>query len=168
MPAIRIRLAEPRDDVAIGELLVSAFLTNYARKMPEVVLSEQRLRDLRAVAEKRAVARVWVAERDERVVGTVSVWAVGATGSEAWLPNAVDLRHLAVEVSAQGQGVSSLLLDAAEAWARSSGATTVCLHVRRGVKGVRRVYEQRGYVADPAGNRDLLPEVYLEALMKPL
>ena len=71
---------------------------------------------------------------------------------------------MAVAASAQGQGVSTMLIDVAEAWARSQGAATVCLHVRRGAVGVRGVYERRGYVADPSGDRDLLPDVYLEAL----
>ena len=168
MSAIRIRPAEPRDDVATGELLVRAFVSNYALKMPEVVITEQRKSDLRAVAAKRAVAQVWVAEREGQVVGTIAAWAVGAKGSEAWLPGAVDLRHLAVDASAQGLGVSGMLMDVAEGWARGQGATAMCLHVRRGVKGVRQLYERRGYVADPKGDLDLLPDVYLEALYRTL
>lgn len=166
MSVIRVRSAEPRDDVAIGELLVRAFVENYAREMPEVTVTESRKADLRAVAATRAAAQVWVAEREGVVVGTVAMWAVGAKGSEAWLPNAADLRHLGVDPSASGQGVSTMLVDTAEAWARSSGATRVCLHVRRGATGVRRLYESRGYVADPSGNLDYLPDVYLEALTK--
>ncbi len=168
MPSLVIRAAEPRDDHAIGELLVRAFVSSYAKKMPEVTVSEQRKADLRAVAAKRAVAQVWVAELEGQVVGTVSVWPVGAAGSEAWLPNAVDLRHLAVDERVRGQGVSTALLDLAERWARESGARTVCLHVRRGAHGVRGVYTRRGYTPEPAGDRDLLPDVYLEALFKPL
>ena len=167
-PMIQIREATAADDEAIGELLVGAFLTNYARKMPEVVITEQRKADLRAVAEKRAVAKVWVAERDEKIVGTIALWPLGAKGSEAWVPGGVDVRHLAVDVSVQGQGVSTQLIEAAEAWARASGAKSACLHVRRGAKGVRRVYEQRGYLRDPSGDLDQLPHVFLEALFKHL
>jgi len=171
MSAIRIRLAEARDDTAVGELLVRAFVTSYAQKMPLVQVSEQRKADLRAVAAKRAMARVWVAERDERgarVIGTIAAWAIGAEGSEAWLPGAIDLRHLAVDASAKGYGVSAMLIEVAEGWARAQGAKTVCLHVRRGVTGVRRLYESRGYVSDPKGDLDLLPDVYLEALYRAL
>jgi predicted N-acetyltransferase YhbS len=168
MTVIHIREAEPRDDNAVGELLVRAFLENYARSMPEVVITEQRKADLRAVAAKRAVAQVWVAEQGAEIVGTVAVWGVGVKGSEAWLPNAADLRHLGVASKAQGTGVSGQLIETAEQWARSQGATAMCLHVRRGAKGVRAVYEKRGYLADPKGNLDKLPEVYLEALSKVL
>ncbi|MHB8874252.1 MAG: GNAT family N-acetyltransferase, partial [Myxococcaceae bacterium] len=106
-----IRPAGPADDEAIGELLVEAFLEKYSKKMPEVVITGQRKGELRAVAEKRAVARVWVAEAAGKVVGTVSLWPPGAQGSEAWKPNAADLRHLGVSASHRGRGVSRTLLD---------------------------------------------------------
>jgi ribosomal protein S18 acetylase RimI-like enzyme len=168
MGTIEIRLAEPRDDEAIGDVLVNAFLEQYARKMPEVVISERRKQDLRDVATKRALATVWVATMNEQVVGTVAVWLPGVAGSEAWLPNAADLRHLGVAAAARGQNLSRRLLDTAEAFAREHGCATVCLHVRRGAKGVRELYESRGYVRQPEGDRDLLPDVFLEALALPL
>ncbi len=165
MEMIELRPAEPRDDEAVGELLVSAFLEQYARKMPEVVIGERRKQELREVAAKRALAQVWVATLRGQVVGTVAVWLPGVPGSEAWLPNAADLRHLGVAKVARGQNVSTRLLDQAEAYARERGCARVCLHVRRGAVGVRRLYESRGYVRQPQGDRDLLPDVFLEALV---
>ncbi len=165
MPAVTIREATVADDEAIGELLVTAFVERYAVKLPEVRVTERRKRELRAVQAKRAVARVFVAELDGELVGTVAVWPPGAEGSEAWLPDAADLRHLAVATSGRGKGVSAALLDAAEAEARSVGAKRVTLHVRRGATGVRTLYERRGYGRDPEGDLDALPEVFLEALV---
>jgi predicted N-acetyltransferase YhbS len=162
---ILVRLAQARDDEAVGELLVRAFVEKYAVKLPEVIVSDGRKADLRAVAAKRALATVWVAEVEGRVVGTVALWAPGAPGSEAWLPNAVDLRHLAVDASVRGQGVSGQLLDVAEARARELGARHVCLHVRRGAQGVQRLYASRGYVRTPSGDLDKRPEVFLEAMV---
>ena len=161
-----IRAARPEDDAAVGALLVDAYLTAYARKMPEVVVDEQRKRDLRDVAAKRALARVLVAEEQGRVVGTVALWPAGAPGSEAWLPGFCDLRHLATAPEVQGRGFSKPLLDEAERLARDVlRAPGVCLHVRRGNEGVRRLYEQRGYVRDPGGDLDL-PTVSLLAFAK--
>ncbi|MDX2012972.1 MAG: GNAT family N-acetyltransferase [Myxococcaceae bacterium] len=165
MSAVRIREAEAGDDEAVGALLVQAFVEQYARKMPEVVVSERRKDDLRRVSAKRAVAKVWVAELNGRVVGTVAVWPAGAPGSEAWIPGAFDLRHLAVDAQARGQGVSGALLDAAETFARGAGASAMCLHVRQGAVGVRRLYEQRGYRREPSGDLDARPEVFLEAFV---
>jgi len=166
--AIEIRDARPDDDHAVGELLVAAYLAGYARKMPEVVIDEQRKRDLRAVAAKRAIARVLVVELAGEVVGTVAVWPPGAPGSEAWLPGFADLRHLATSPAVHGRGLSAPLLDAAERLARDElGAPGICLHVRRGNVGVAALYERRGYVADPAGDLEL-PTVSLRALAKRL
>lgn len=163
MSSLVIREAAPADDVAIGDLLVEAFEVTYAKKMPEIGVSERRRQSLRAVAEKRRSAQVWVAELDDQVVGTVAVYPPGASGTEAWRPNAADLRHLAVTPRLQGQGISAALMDTAEQWAWSRGVDAVCLHVRRGVHGVARLYERRGYARDPSGDLDKLPEVFLEA-----
>jgi ribosomal protein S18 acetylase RimI-like enzyme len=95
-------------------------------------------------------------------VGTVAVRAPGAAASEAWLPNACDLRHLAFDPAVQGRGLSRPLLDEAERRAREMGARYVCLHVRRGNKGVANLYMRRGYVRAPEGDLDL-PEVALDA-----
>lgn len=161
-----LRFAEARDDAAIGELLVTAFVERYARKMPEVVVTESRKRALRDVAAKRAVAKVWVVAEGDEVVGTVALWPPGAPGSEAWLANAADLRHLAVK---EGHpGVAAKLLDAAEQWAREHGCAAVCLHVRRGATGVRALYERRGYRRAESGDLDQRPEVFLEAFSLPL
>lgn len=162
----RLRLAEPRDDAAVGELLVEAFVATYAQKLPEVVVSEARKATLRDVASKRAVARVWVVTHGEAVVGTVAGWPPGGPGSEAWVPGAADLRHLAVHAAHRGGVVSALLLEAVEAWAREVGASALCLHVRRGAVGVRALYEARGYVREPGGDLDYRPEVFLEAFVR--
>ena len=156
------REARPEDDAAIGELLVEAFMTQYARKLPEVVYTEERKRSLRDTAAKRAVARVLVAELEGRVVGTVALWPPGSPGSEAWLPGAADLRHLATAVELHGQGLSTPLLEAAERVAREWRVPAICLHVRRGVEGVARLYQRRGFLREPSADLEL-PSVYLEA-----
>lgn len=174
---IVIRHAQPEDDAAIGELLVSAFVTGYAKKMPHVVVTDERKRELRAVAEKRAVAIVLVAELQgpagpigadaaRAIVGTVALWPAGAPGNEAWLAGACDLRHLATDPSFHGRGLSRLLLDAVEEIAREQlGAKVICLHVRRGNEGVTRLYEKRGYVRDVSGDLEY-PTVSLMAFAK--
>ena len=162
MAEVIVREARAEDDAVVGEILVSGYLTRYAQKMPEVVLTGRRKAELRDVASKRKEALVLVAELEGRVVGTVAVWAPGAAASEAWLPEACDLRHLAIDPAVQGRGLSKPLLDEAERRARQMGAKYICLHVRRGNKGVARLYMGRGYVRAPEGDLDL-PEVLLDA-----
>ncbi len=159
-----IREARPEDDFTIGELLVEAFITQYAKKLPEVVYTEERKRALRDVASKRAAAKVLVAELEGEVAGTVALFPPGAPGAEAWTPNTADLRHLATAVRYHGTGLSRPLLDAAEELARQWSVEAVALHVRRGAKGVAAMYQQRGYVRTPEGDLEL-PSVYLEAFL---
>ena len=159
-----IRPATPGDDVAVGELLVRAFESAYALKMPEVEITEQRRAELRAVAHKRARATVLVLEREGQLLGTVALFRPGAEGTQAWLPNAADLRHLATAPEVHGQKLSSALLDAAERLAWSWGVEAICLHVRRGAVGVSALYQRRGYRREATADLDL-PSVFLEALV---
>ncbi len=160
---ILVREARPEDDAVVGEILVQGYVTKYAKKMPHVVVGEERRRTLRDVAGKRKIATVLVVELDGRVVGTVAIWKPGSPDSEAWLPNAADLRHLAVDPSAQGQGLSKPLLDEAERIVRDEWkCAAICLHVRRGNLGVAQLYRERGYVRTPEGDLSY-PEVELDA-----
>lgn len=160
---IVVREARPEDDGAVGEILVQGYVTAYARKMPQVVVGEGRRATLRDVAGKRAIATVLVVEVDGRVVGTVAIFKPGAPTSEAWVPNAADLRHLAVDPSMQGKGLAKPLLDEAERIARDDWkVAAICLHVRRGNQGVARLYQSRGYVRVPTGDL-VYPEVELDA-----
>ncbi len=163
MSNIIIREAGPEDDARIGELLIHAFIATYARKMPTVVYGDARKAELRDVAVKRARATVLVADIGGEIVGTVSIFKPKAPTSEAWLPHFADLRHLAVDPSFHGKGVSGPLLDRAEAIARDEWETDgICLHVRRGADGVARLYQNRGFLRDPSGDISK-PTVFLEA-----
>ncbi|MBJ6760692.1 GNAT family N-acetyltransferase [Myxococcaceae bacterium JPH2] len=157
-----IREARPEDDGVVGEMLVEAFITQYAKKLPEVVYTDERKRELRDVASRRKVASVLVAEKDGEVIGTVALFPPGAPGSEAWLPRTADLRGLATLVRFHGTGLAKPLLDAAEALARSWNVDAISLHVRKGADGVARMYMRRGFVREPAGDM-VLPSVTLEA-----
>ena len=160
---IAVRLAEPRDDRVVGEILVAGYVTAYARKMPQVVVGDERRATLRDVAAKRAIATVLVAEVGGRVVGTVAIFKPGAPTSEAWVPGAADLRHLAVDPSMQGKGLAKPLLDEAERIARDDWKVpAICLHVRHGNEGVARLYLSRGYLRTPEGDLKH-PDVELDA-----
>ena len=158
-----IRPAVAADDLVLGELQVRAYQTQYARKMPDLVMAPQRLADLRDQAEKRANALVLVAEIEAVIVGSVALYQWGAPRCEAWIEGAANLRYLAVDAERHGRGLSGALLDAAEHQARSWGASHVCLHVRRDCVGIARLYESRGYDRDEGGDLDRLPQVFLEA-----
>ena len=158
-----VRRATPADDEAIGEILVAGYVAAYARKMKHVVVSDERKRTLRDVAGKRAIATVVVVEHEGRVTGTVAIFKPGAPTSEAWLPDAADLRHLAVAPELHGKGLAQPLLDEAERIVRDEWrGKAICLHVRKGNVGVAKLYAARGYQRSPEGDLTY-PDVQLEA-----
>jgi ribosomal protein S18 acetylase RimI-like enzyme len=164
-----IRVARPEDDSVIGELLVNAYVTQYAQKMPEVVVDENRKKDLRNVAEKRRIGTVLVAELDGKVVGSVTLLKPGSPRSEAWLEQMADLRMFGIDLNYRGRGIADALLDEAERVVREDWKCPYLgLHVRRGAHGVAGVYIKRGFQRDPSGDLDKLPEIFLEAYVKTL
>lgn len=164
-----VRRARPEDDAILGELMVEAFVGAYARKMPEVVVTEQRKRDLRDVASKRDSAAVLVAEvPGAGIVGTATLFRAGTPGGRAWIPGATELRYVSVVESWRGKGVADRVLEAAAAQAREWNASAICIHVRKGAHGVARFYERLGYRRESAADIDLLPEIFLEAFWLPL
>ena len=161
--------ATEQDDHAIGELLVAAFERAYARKMPEVVVSEERRAELRRVGAKRAVAKVWVYELGG--AGGRHGGGVAVRGARAPKRGFPELSTCATSPSTKRTAEAtsrSALLDSAEAHARAIEAPAVCLHVRRGAVGVRRLYESRGYQRRPEGISICFLEVFLEAFALPL
>lgn len=158
-----MREATPEDDAAVGELLVDAFVSTYAQEMPEVVVSERRKTELRDVASRRKNGVVLVAEEKGEVVATVSLFKPGAKESEAWSADAACLRMMAIHPKHQGKGISAELVSACFDTAKSWQLKAVELHIRRGAMGLARMYERLGFLRVPTGDKDLLPEIYLEA-----
>jgi predicted N-acetyltransferase YhbS len=165
--AILIRLANESDDAATGELLVESFVEQYRRNMPEVVVSDARKADLRAVAERRARARVLVAEVEGVIAGTTTIFAPGDATSRTRDRTAAEMRYMAVGLGFTGSGVADRLISAGEEQARRLGASSLALHVRRGARGVARFYERHGFERNPADDC-ALPDIYLEAYRKNL
>ena len=91
MSAVVLREAGPQDDVAIGELLVEAFVSSYARKLPEVTVTEPRKAELRDVASKRGLAKVRVhaklvtaAQGHSTDMGQQQYFAHNSSSGELW------------------------------------------------------------------------------------
>jgi ribosomal protein S18 acetylase RimI-like enzyme len=83
--------------------------------------------------------------------------AGGRPGGFAFLEHATDYfsgeRHghlgmIAVSEAAQGQGFGPALLEAAEAWTREQGYTTLTLNVFEGNARARRAYERAGFAVE--------------------
>lgn len=159
-----LSVARPEEDEEIGELLVRSFVETYAREMPEVVVGAGRLRELRDVKKIRTDAILLAWRTGARVAAVCAVYPPGFVEGKAWIPHASELRFMAVHPDFQSKGIASPLLESALRTAREKqGAHVMCLHVRRGAHGVARFYTCHGFKRDPQGDRDLLPEIFLEA-----
>jgi ribosomal protein S18 acetylase RimI-like enzyme len=99
----------------------------------------------RPVLERRGAANVLVAVDGEALVGSLVL------GS--WLPLAssrhlLEIKGLAVDPARQGEGIGTLLLDAAVAHARATGRRRLLLRVLSTNTGARRLYESRGFTIE--------------------
>lgn len=99
----------------------------------------QERRYLRLAVHSRHVA-VYVAEREERIVGRLTIARDGHPAS----PHVADV-GLMVERAARGRGVGTALLAAAEAWARDHGVSKIELHVFPHNVPAIALYESLGY-----------------------
>ncbi len=165
---VTLRIAEQKDDVVLGPLLVAAFKNTYAVKMPEVQLTDRRIEELSDFPGKREKGTTWVAEMGGRLIGTVFAAKPGSRDSLAWLNDCAELKHLAVVPEFRRSGLSETLMETALRGIRAWKCWGVCLHVRQGAHGVARYYEKQNFVRDQRGDFDRLPEVFLEAYLKRL
>lgn len=83
----------------------------------------------------RSVARCWVAEREEHVVGYALAWIV---------VDRAELMSIAVDPHARGAGVGRALLDHVVARCAAEGATELVLEVRAGNELAIALYEGAG------------------------
>jgi GNAT superfamily N-acetyltransferase len=165
---INIRRALPRDDFALGELMVQSFVETYACKMPEVVVTETRKTDLRSVASRRESCCVLVAESGDRIVGTLTLFPAGSAQSKSWRTDSAEIRYMAVDRKFHGKAISEKLLASCIEISKSWRVPFISLHVRRGAEGVARLYMKHGWKREPAGDKDQLPEIFLEAYLLPI
>ncbi len=81
--------------------------------------------------------RIWIAEREEQIVGCVAV--VAASDREA------QLRWFLVDPSARGSGLGRRLLGAAVAFARGAGYASIFLWTVRALSAAARLYRAAGF-----------------------
>ncbi len=149
-----IRVAQPADDALVAQLLIDTFSHLYASMGVEMSL--ERRAYLSDQPSRRAFGTSFIYEIDGQAAGTITAVRPSAQ-CEAWIDGAWDLRLLAVDPRMQGRGVARALIAEAERWAVEAGATTICLHARRGVQVQAQLYPACGYSRDIAGDIDGQP-----------
>ena len=145
-----IRPASDDDLESVGELCVTAYAS--AGHLDPADIYAETLRDARARAES---TEILVAERDGRIVGTVTICPPGTPFSEIGEVGESEFRFLAVAPEAWRSGVGEALVDACERRAVAVGdrAHVICVIDRN--EGAHRFYERLGFSRLP--ERDWSP-----------
>lgn len=151
-----IRDARNDERAAIERLTLAAY-AEYATIMAPSAWAGLNQAVLTALRSGEEAERI-VAEQAGTLVGSVMLYPAevnayrGLTGQVAW----PELRLLAVLPSARGNGVGVALVNECVKRARQAGATALGLHTSDSMQAAIHMYEQMGFVRDPA--HDFRPE----------
>ena len=149
MSDLVVRRARPADHDVVGELTVAAYAEFTGG--PE----DRYVDHLRDAAHRDLEAELWVAERDGRVLGTVTLAPEGSAWREIGRPGEGEFRMLAVSPSARRQGVGEALTRLVLDRFRELGANAVVLSSLDRMAAAHRVYERLGFRRVP--DRDWSP-----------
>jgi predicted N-acetyltransferase YhbS len=155
MSALAIRDARPADAPAIEAVTLAAY-GQYAAELPPSYWQAYRANILGTLADVTPAAQL-VAERDGRLLGAVLLYPTGAfprdgAGAIVKWP---EVRLLAVEPVARGQGVGDALMQACIRRARAAGAEALTLHTTPMMAAAVRLYRRLGF--RPAPELDFEP-----------
>jgi GNAT superfamily N-acetyltransferase len=143
-PMACIRMAVPDEASSIASLLARSFAEYESSYTPEAfavtISTPDRIRD------RIDEGPVWLALRNEIVVGTLSAVARG---------EALYLRGMAVDPRARGDGIGRELLECAEDYAIRNGFERMFLRTTPFLKGAIRLYERYGFSRSNEKSDDL-------------
>lgn len=165
-----IRLAEPADFEAVGELTVAAYVGDGF-----VHAEDSYVANLRDCERRAREAQLWVAasqsdgqQPDGQVLGTVTYCPAGSPWRELGTSEDGEFRVLAVSPAARGRGVGAALVEHCLALARACGHTRMVLSTLPDQRGAHRIYERLGFTRDPDSDWSPKPGTLLWAYRMPL
>ena len=142
--AVEIRLLDPSEAAALGELTVAAYAS-----APGFAADGGYFAELANVARRAEVVPVLVAVDDGALVGGVTYVPGPGPYAEFDDPEGAGVRMLAVAPEAQGRGVGTALIRACAARARAEGRARLWLHTTPQLAIAQRVYEREGFRRAP-------------------
>lgn len=132
--AIMVRPASETDSVAIADILFAAFSQFEHEYTPEAFAIVTPSAE--TIATRFAEGPILIAERDKKVIGTVSITTE---------PEGLYIRSMAVHPDRQGMGVGHKLLDSIEEFLQASNIERVFLYTTYFVPGAKELYEKHGF-----------------------
>lgn len=144
-PELQIRLADPCEAPAISKVLYESFVEYETRYTPggfatTTPNAEQILTRMRE-------GPVWLACREERVLGTVAAVVKGQS---------IYMRGMAVLPDARGLRIGARLLEQVEQWGADRGCLRIFLSTAPFLNAAIRLYERFGFHRTNEGPHDLL------------
>ncbi|HVM00768.1 MAG TPA: GNAT family N-acetyltransferase [Egibacteraceae bacterium] len=153
---VSIRPARDEELDGVAALLVDAYAEYAARMSPDAWASFAQ--DIGNVRGRMIEADVVVAERDGRLVGSVTLF----TRHRGVRGGTVGVRLLAVHPDARGTGVGRALMEYAIERARAENQQRVVLSTTQEMESARDLYEKLGFVRDSALDHEPAPGVRFE------
>lgn len=151
-PQIIVRPAVPADYEAIARITRDSYLAAGYFDSAEHPYMKQ----IQDVARRAAQATIWVAERDKRIVGSVTLAVAGEPYADIALDDELEFRMLVVDPAVQRSGAGRAMVEAIIAHARSldgirgvaltTGGTWESAHGLYRKTGFRRVPERDWFV----------------------
>ena len=153
-PQIIVRPAVPADYEAIARITRDSYLAAGYFDSAEHPYMKQ----IQDVARRAAQATIWVAARDKRIVGSVTLAVAGEPYADIALDDELEFRMLVVDPAVQRSGAGRAMVEAIIAHARSldgihgvaltTGGTWESAHGLYRKTGFRRVPERDWFVPD--------------------
>ncbi|MGL5824255.1 MAG: GNAT family N-acetyltransferase [Nocardioides sp.] len=163
-----IRLAEPSDFLAVGQLTVEAYVAG-----GHVGPADSYLEVLRNCSTRATHAQLWVAiakphhgrndDRGTGPVGTVTYCPPGSPFREIGAENEGEFRALAVSPAAHGRGIGAALVAHCIKQAQMAGHTGVVLSTLPSQRAAHRIYQRLGFSRDPGRDWSPTPHTVLWA-----
>jgi predicted N-acetyltransferase YhbS len=149
---LSVRDARPADHPAVRGVLLAAY-REYASVLPPAAF-DRYLADLLDLDGRARTGRLLVAERDRRVVGTVTYYDDAAAEGVGWPSGWAGLRALGVDPAARRLGIGQALMDACLERARAAGAAVLCLHTTEFMTAAVAMYLGMGFRRVPSFDFD--------------
>jgi GNAT superfamily N-acetyltransferase len=142
--ALEIRLVDPEETAALGELTVAAYAT-----APGFTADDGYFAELADVMRRAELVPVLVAVDGGTLLGGVTYVPGPGPYAEFDDPEGAGVRMLAVAPEAQGRGVGTALIRACAARARAEGRARLWLHTTPQLAIAQRLYEREGFRRAP-------------------
>lgn len=158
-----IRRARPDELEAVGRLTVDAYVEGGV-----IPADAPYLAFLGDAGRRAAEADLWVAVDDRGVVGTVTFVEPGSPLAEVSREGEAEIRSLAVDPSASGEGIGEALTRHTVALARERGHVALVLSSSTTMHAAHRLYERLGFTRVPERDWSPVEGVQLVAYSLPL